>query len=106
MAKKALPYRTRLSALFVSFAILTMGTSSLLRSMSIDYYTVLNTLIKIIPASIVIGLLGWTMGMILDQPKKRSGLGYTSSFIGELASTCLSDASINEEEMLTTESTL
>ena len=71
MSNKVILQRKKLSAIFASFSILIMGTASLMRSMSLDYYTVLNTLQKIIPASIIIGGLGWIMGMILDRPKKR-----------------------------------
>ena len=37
----------------------------------------LGTLEKIIPSCIIIGGLGWVMGMILDQPKKRKRISYT-----------------------------
>ena len=68
---KIISQRKRLAAIFASFTILVMGTASLLESMSLDYYSVLNTIQKIIPASFIIGGLGWVMGMILDKPKKR-----------------------------------
>jgi len=84
MAKKKLPYRHRLAALFMSFAILIMGTASLTRTMSLDYYSVLNTLLKIIPSCIIMGMLGRVMGMILDQPRKRSKVDYGNLFVNEL----------------------
>lgn len=71
MDKKGISQRKRLAAIFASFSILIMGTVSLLESMSLDYYSVLNTLQKVIPASIVLGCLGWVIGMILDKPRKR-----------------------------------
>lgn len=76
MGKKVLQERKRLAAIFASFAILVMGTASLIQSMSLDYYSVINTLQKIIPASVIMGGLGWVMGMILDQPRRRSRLNY------------------------------
>lgn len=84
MSKKVMQHRKRLAAVFASISILIMGTASLLQSMSLDYYSVLSTLIKIIPASIVIGTLGWVMGMILDQPKKRRKIGYNSAFVNNI----------------------
>lgn len=76
MGKKVLQERKRLAAIFASFAILIMGTASLLQSMSLDYYSVLNTIQKVVPAGIIMGGLGWVMGMILDQPRRRQRLSY------------------------------
>lgn len=80
MDNKTIPQRKRLAAIFASFAILVMGTLSLLQSRSLDYYSVLGTLIKIIPACIILGGLGWVMGMILDRPRKVNRLDYTMFF--------------------------
>jgi len=84
MAKKGIPFRIRLSSIFVSLTILLVGGASLFESMAIDYYSVLNTLMKIIPASLAMGGLGWVMGMILDQPKRRSHRGYGHSIISNI----------------------
>lgn len=85
MGKNGIPQRKRLAAVFASFTILIMGTVSLFESMSIDYYSVLNTLQKVIPASIALGGLGWVMGMILDKPKRRSRrMGYNNLFMNEV----------------------
>lgn len=86
--------RKRLAAIFASFAILIMGTSSLLESMSLDYYTVLGTLEKVLPASIILGGLGWVMGMVLDKPKKRNVISYNSLFLNDLKK----DAEIENNE--------
>lgn len=81
--KKTLPKRKRLAALFTSFSIVIMGALSLSRSMSLDYYTVMGTLYKVLPASFAMGCLGWVMGMILDKPKKRN-LGFNNMFLNEI----------------------
>lgn len=83
MAKKVIQQRVRLAAIFASFSILIMGTLSLFQTMSLDYYSVLGTLIKVLPASIIIGGLGWVMGMILDQPRRRSRMNYGNLFSHE-----------------------
>lgn len=100
MGKKGIAQRTRLAAIFASFSILIMGAASLLESMSLDYYTVLNTLGKIIPASIALGGIGWVMGMILDKPKSkgRIGNGYNNLFVNEIMKPDLADASGVEAE--------
>jgi len=85
MNKKGILQRKRLAAIFASFSILIMGTVSLLESMSLDYYSVLSTLEKVIPASIILGGLGWVMGMILDKPKKRrTKIGYNDLFLNKI----------------------
>lgn len=84
---KNIPQRKRLAALFASFSIVIMGTLSLLESMRIDYYTVLSTLEKVIPASLILGGLGWVMGMILDKPKRKrksSYPGYNNLFFNKI----------------------
>ena len=68
--------RQRLAALFASFAIVIFGASGLIRAMSLDYYTVLGTLQKTIPAALVLGFLGWVMGMILERPPKKKVFSY------------------------------
>lgn len=93
---KKVQQRKRLAALFASFSILIMGTVSLLESMSFDYYSVLNTLQKVIPASIIIGALGWVMGMILDRPKRRGRLNLKSSFLNHV----MPKESVNENNIL------
>jgi len=97
MSNKIILQRKRLSAIFASFAILIMGTVSLFESMSLDYYSVWNTLGKVIPASIIIGGLGWMMGMILDRPKKRKS-NYNNLFLGDLMKNNLTDIA-NEAEI-------
>lgn len=72
MSNKSIPERKRLAALFASFAIVIMGAASLLESMSLDFYTVLGTLEKIVPAATVLGGIGWVMGMVLDKPRRRN----------------------------------
>lgn len=84
MAKKGISQRKRLAAIFASFSIVIMGTLSLSESMSIDYYSVLNTLEKVLPASVALGGLGWVMGMILDKPKKHRSIGYNNLFLNEV----------------------
>lgn len=84
VAKKVIPQRKRLAAIFASFAVLIMGAASLLRTMSLDYYTVLCTLQKVLPASLALGGLGWIMGMVLDRPRRRGRVGMNNMLMSEL----------------------
>ena len=100
MSQKVILQRKRLAAIFASFAILIMGTTSLLQSMSFDYYSVLNTMQKIIPAAFVLGCLGWVMGMILDKPRRKRGVNYSALFMDKIVKN-ESENSITEKEDLT-----
>lgn len=85
MGKKVISQRKRLAAILVSLTILLVGTLSLCESMSIDYYSVIDTIQKIIPASIVMGGLGWVMGMILDRPNKtQKNVNYNNVFLNDV----------------------
>lgn len=84
MVRKIISNRKRLAAVFASFSIIIMGTVSLLQSMSIDYYSVLGTLTKVIPAAFALGCLGWVMGMVLDKPKKGSRFAYNQLLLDDL----------------------
>lgn len=85
MGEKKISQRKRLAAIFASFSVLAVGTVSLFESMTIDYYSVLDTVEKILPAAIILGCMGWVMGMILDKPKKKTkvGVDYSSLFLNK-----------------------
>lgn len=83
MSAKDLPERKRLAAIFASFAILVYGSASLLQDMAINYYTVLNSLEKVIPSAFILGVLGWVTGMILDKPQSRRRNGYSSAILND-----------------------
>lgn len=93
---KRIQQRKRLAAVFASLSILVIGTVSLCESMSLDYYSVLNTLQKIIPASIVIGGLGWVMGMVLDKPKRGHSISYNSEFLKNVITQEMASSDSNE----------
>lgn len=97
MTKKGISKRKRLAAIFASFAVLIMGTASLIESMSFDYYSVLGTLEKIIPASIALGALGWVMGMVLDKPRRASGSRQNRLFLNKIVKSELHGENILDE---------
>lgn len=103
MVKKVISQRKRLAAIFASFSILIMGTFSLTESMSLDYYSVLNTLEKVIPASLVMGGLGWVMGMILDKPKKARRTNYNNLFLSEMMKNELAEGKKSDSEEFSSE---
>ena len=82
--KEKIVYKKRLSALFAWGALLLVGATSLLDSMSLDYYSVMGTFQKAIPACVVLGAIGWLMGTVLDMPKRGNRIGYSNSFINQM----------------------
>lgn len=96
--QKIIPQRKRLAAVFASFSILTVGTASLMQSMSLDYYSVINTLQKLIPSTLAIGSLGWVIGMILDRPRKRQKIDYNNLFLNDVIKNNMTNININEKE--------
>lgn len=98
MGKKVISQRKKLAAVFASFAILIMGTVSLMESMSLDYYSVLGTLEKVIPAGFILGGIGWVMGMILDRPPKRQKINYGNIMMSEALKNHFSEETSAETE--------
>ena len=94
--KKRLSERKRLAAIFVSFTILLVGAISLSENMSIDYYSVMDTVQKIIPASIVMGALGWIMGMVLDKPQGSRKIN-SNLFLDQMMKNDLTQSQESEE---------
>lgn len=83
MAKKVIRNKHRFAAVFASFAVLIVGTLSLFTSMSLDYYSVLGSVQKAVPAAILFGFLGYVMGLIVDKPRSRPKLNYSDYFVKE-----------------------
>lgn len=99
MGDKVISQRKKLAAVFASFAVLIVGTVSLLGSMAIDYYSVINTVGKIVPSALILGSIGWVMGMILDKPHKRQGRNYNNNLIlNELLKNSFVDGTTIKEE--------
>ena len=79
-------YKNALAAIFICFTILIVGTFSIIENGGITDYAVYGAFNKIIPACIVMGILGWLIGKMLEAkpiiPKKD--FGYSNSLIEEL----------------------
>lgn len=84
MSKEKIQNKYRLAAIFASWTILITGAISLFESMSLDYYSVLATLQKVIPASFVMGVLGWMTGALLDKPRRRRQVFHNNLFIKDV----------------------
>lgn len=102
MTKKHISQRQKLAAVFASFSILVIGCISLCENMSLDYYSVLGTLQKVIPASIALGGLGWVMGTILDRPRRRQRVSsYNSVFLNDVIKNEISSQNNSEGDEVT-----
>ena len=65
--EEKISYQKTLSALFVSFSMLSFGALSLLNNFSMDYYSILFMLSIVIPASLSMGFIGFVIGKMFDQ---------------------------------------
>lgn len=66
-----LTYTKKLSGLFASFSILILLGVNLFTTMRIDVSTLIFVFIKVLPVSAIMWYLGYLIGKILDNPKKR-----------------------------------
>lgn len=105
MGKQGISQRKKLAAIFASFTVLIVGTASLLESMSLDYYSVIGTLGKILPASLALGGIGWFMGIILDKPRKRSKISYNNLLLNEMMKNNTEEVNAHNANILETNDT-
>lgn len=64
-------YRKKLASGMASFAFLAFGTLVLLSSPGINIDSITNVLIKTAPAILVLGLLGYVIGNIIDHRSRK-----------------------------------
>lgn len=69
-AEEKTTYHRTLSTLFASFSVMAFGVLSLLNSFSMDFYSVIYMLSIVIPASILLGLIGYAIGIFFDNPDR------------------------------------
>ena len=74
------------STAFVCVSILLIGTFHLLMCGDMGFEAVYSLILKLIPASLVMGFLGYKIGDILDHPKKDKVSEYKNLIMDELES--------------------
>lgn len=64
-------YSKSIALFFMSLSLIVLGSIVFINAFSIDCLTIKFTLIRIIPYSIVLGVLGFMIGRILDYANVR-----------------------------------
>ncbi len=77
-------YTENIRLFFVVITVLTVGTISIIKVGTIDLHAILATGAILIPAAIVMGYLGQTMGEIIDNPKNRADADYKLEVLNAL----------------------
>lgn len=81
---------------FTCSNVLLVGIICLVKHWSIDYYSVNDALRHIFPGILILGVLGWLAGVILDNPKKKLVIDYKDLIYEELIK---ANARISPEEL-------
>ncbi len=77
-------YTTNLRNMFIGITMLVIGTMCLLKIGTIDMHSIISTGAVMIPAVIVMGMLGQKIGEIIDNPKNRDDADYKLAVLNAL----------------------
>ena len=69
---------------FIAITMLVIGTISFIRIGFVDLHAIIATGTILVPAIIVLGYLGQTMGEIIDNPKNRADADYKLEVLNAL----------------------
>jgi hypothetical protein len=70
--------------MFIGITMLVIGTMCLLKIGTIDMHSIISTGAVMIPAVIVMGMLGQKIGEIIDNPKNRDDADYKLAVLNAL----------------------
>lgn len=77
-------YTESIRRLFVIVTILVLGSISIIKIRVIDTHTIFTTGMVLIPAVVVMGLLGHKIGELFDNPKNKADAEYRQDIINAL----------------------
>lgn len=66
-----LTYSKKLSGILASFSVIVLLGMNLIQTMTIDVTTLKFVLIRVLPATLIMGYLGHLIGTILDNPRGK-----------------------------------
>jgi hypothetical protein len=72
-------YKKKIAAAFASLAFVIISVLVIFTGESLNIYSITSALTKSIPASFALGVLGYFMGSIFDNKKKKSTKRFASS---------------------------
>lgn len=77
-------YTQNIRRFFIAITLLIIGTISIVKIGYIDMHTIIATGIILVPAVIVMGILGQKIGEIMDNPRNRDDADYKSAVLNAL----------------------
>ena len=89
-------FRKMFCVLFSAVNILVISLIVLFKHFSIDYYSVVDTIWHLFPEVVIIGMFGWIIGLILDNPRNEISVNYKDLVYEELLK---SKAKMSQEEL-------
>lgn len=82
--------------MYVSMTILILGSICLIRIGTIDFHTIVATATILVPAIVIMGIIGQRIGDIVDNPKNKADADYRIAVLNALKKM---DKSITLEEL-------
>ena len=77
-------YTTQLRELFIVITIIVIGTICMVKIGTINAHAIIATAVILVPAVIVMGILGQKIGEIVDNPKNRADADYKLEVLNAL----------------------
>lgn len=77
-------YTENIRNFFIVVTMLVIGTISFVKIGTIDAHSIIATGIVLIPAVVVMGILGQKIGEIMDNPKNRADADYKLAVLNAL----------------------
>ena len=77
-------YRKQLKQLFIIITLIVLGSINLIKIEHIDMHALLLMFKVVVPACIVMGVIGFKMEEIINNPKNKAEADYTVSVLNAL----------------------
>lgn len=77
-------YTENIRNFFIVITLLVIGTISFVKIGTIDFHAVMATASVLIPAVVVMGILGQKIGEIVDNPKNKADADYKLAVLNAL----------------------
>lgn len=77
-------YTENIRNFFIVVTMLVIGTISFIKIGTIDAHSIMATGIVLVPAVVVMGILGQKIGEIVDNPKNRADADYKLAVLNAL----------------------
>ena len=77
-------YTENVRNFFIAITVIVLGTICFVRMGTINMHTIISTATVLIPAVVVMGILGQRIGDIIDNPKNRADADYKIAVLNAL----------------------